>query len=140
MTAIAVTSDSVLTPKRIDFQEQEWFLLKKLTIHYIILAVIVAIAVFTHFFIPDQLIKDIALSCAIIYFWILVLTLKIIDGRKQTESVEKSTEVYTGYAVVLGFNFFIQIFSDDKTMKNTSLAFAFVYFTIFAIIYLVKRK
>ncbi|MFW5438261.1 hypothetical protein [Paenibacillus apiarius] len=114
--------------------------MKKLTIHYIILAVIVAIAVFTHFFIPDLIIKDIALSCAIIYFWILVLTLRIIDGRKQTESVKKSTEVYTGYAVVLGFNFFIQIFSDDKTMKNTSLAFAFVYFTIFAIIYLVKRK
>ncbi|MBN3524935.1 hypothetical protein [Paenibacillus apiarius] len=114
--------------------------MRNITKAYITLAVILAINVFIQFFVGDKLMKDIALSCAIIYFFVLVFILKLKDDRKQKDGVAKVTKVHIAHVVILGINFFIQIFSGDNTIKDISMACTFFYFTIFAIIYLVKRK
>ncbi len=104
----------------------------------VVLAVILAVNIFIQVFIDDQMLKNIAFSCIILYFCIVVFILK--DDRKQKDGVAKVTKVHIAHVVILGINFFIQIFSGDNTIKDISMACTFFYFAIFAILYLVKRK
>lgn len=106
----------------------------------VVLAVILAVNIFIQVFIDDQMLKNIAFSCIILYFCILVFILKLRDDRTQKDSVEKVTKVHIAHVVILGINFFIQIFAGDNTIKDISMACTFFYFSIFAILYLIKRK
>jgi len=122
--------------------------LKKTTVNYILLAVIVAFAIFAYLFNPNPLIKDIAVSSAILYFFILIILLKRKDDRQQPDEAQKSKGIYSefykgvyiGFGIVLGINFFIQLFTDDETMKMTSRVFTYTYAAILGIIYLIKRN
>lgn len=112
------------------------------------LVFIVVFVIFAYFFNPNPLIKDIAVSIAILYFFILVILLKRKDDRQQPGEAQKSKGIYSefykgiyiGFGIVLGINFFIQLFTDDETMKMTSRVFTYTYAAILGIIYLIKRN
>lgn len=122
--------------------------MKKITINLIMLVFIVAFVIFAYFFNPNPLIKDISVSIAILYFFILVILLKRKDDRQQPGEAQKSKGIYSefykgiyiGFGIVLGINFFIQLFTDDETMKMTSRVFTYTYAAILGIIYLIKRS
>lgn len=112
------------------------------------LVFIVAFVIFAYFFNPNPLIKDIAVSIAILYFFILVILLKRKDDRQQPGEAQKSKGIYSefykgiyiGFGIVLGINFFIHLFADDETMKITSRVFTCTYAAILGIFYLTMRN
>ncbi|SYX86727.1 hypothetical protein [Paenibacillus alvei] len=122
--------------------------MKTKTINYIFMTLIIAFAIFAWFFIPNPLIQEIAVSGAILYFAIMMLLLRIKDDRKQPDRANKKTGIYSefykgvyiGFGIVLGINFFIQLFTDDETMKMTSRVFTYTYAAILGIIYLTTRN
>ncbi|OBY78768.1 hypothetical protein BBG47_14905 [Paenibacillus sp. KS1] len=122
--------------------------MKKIRFSYILLAIIVAFAVFAYFFIPNPLIQEIAVSGAILYFAIMMLLLRIRDDREQPDRANKKTGIYSefyrgvyiGFGIVLGINFFIHLFADDETMKITSRVFTCTYAAILGIFYLTTRN
>lgn len=122
--------------------------MRKTTVNYILLAVIVVFAVFAYFFIPNPLIQEIAVSGAILYFVIMMLLLRIRDDREQPDRANKKTGIYSefyrgvyiGFGIVLGIHFFIQLLTDDETMKMTSRVFTYTYAAILGIIYLIRRN
>ncbi|MGG0811115.1 hypothetical protein [Paenibacillus alvei] len=119
-----------------------------MTMGYVILAIIVAFAIFAYFFIPNPLIQEIAVSGAILYFVIMMLLLRIKDDREHPDRADKKTGIYSefyrglyiGFGIVLGINFFIHIFADDEAMKITSRVFTCTYAAILGIFYLTTRN
>lgn len=77
-----------------------------------------------------------------------MLLLRIKDDKEHPDRANKKTGIYSefyrgvyiGFGIVLGINFFIQLFSDDEIMKITSRVFTYTYAAILGIIYLVKRN